>query len=97
MTSKAALRSEALRAIQELELEDNWDEFTPHLNYSGFRHRTGKNGKINGQLHFSALGTSPGRIEVRCGSMTIVTPVSRLEEAVSLCLEWLDNGGRQNE
>jgi hypothetical protein len=87
--SKTELRADAFKAIRALDLPEGWDGFEFQGLLTGFRHRWDENRQITGQMHFSALGTTPGRIEVRCGSMTVVTSIARLDKAVSLCLEWL--------
>ena len=88
--SKPEARRKAFEAIKAVKLPPGWEDFADRWAFTAARHRRSQDGEITGWMSFSALGTTPGRIEVRCWSMTVTTSIERLPAAVEACLKWLE-------
>lgn len=83
---KTQQREAAYAAIMALKMPDEWDEFSPHLKYTGYRHRKSPG---SAGMRFAALGTLPGTVEISCAGITIGARYELLGQAVAACLAWL--------
>lgn len=85
--NKKEARREALRASEGVQLPDGWVAVPSHPpTFSCYRYNAVRGLGIS----FSALGTSPGSIEVSCCGMTILTSIENLPKAVEHVLAWID-------